>query len=129
MLKLGFAFGIVLLSLIANVPAFASADSSLPIVFPSPAACFNLGSYYSIAVPLLNTLNDSITVVIFGVLHNTIGQPLQVATVSDILAGGGNATAYVPIMLPFANYSVNVFVWSVNGSSISSEQSNLQLAC
>ncbi|MFI5420334.1 MAG: hypothetical protein ACHQ1H_05155 [Nitrososphaerales archaeon] len=127
--KLVFAVGIVFITGLVNVPAFASANSSLPIIFPSPAYCTDIGPYNTIAVPLLNTLTDPITAVIIGVLHNSIGQPLQVTDGSITLMGGGNVTVHVPVYLPYANYSVNVFVWSVNGSSISSEQSNLLLTC
>jgi hypothetical protein len=126
--KLVFVIGIVFIAVIANVPVFASAVSSLPvnqIVFPSLAYCFSGFISPAIAVPIENTLNISITAIVFAVLHNSIGQPLQVSTGTVTLAGGGNATVYVPNTLPIGNYSTDIFVWSVNDSSLSVEESYL----
>jgi hypothetical protein len=113
---------------------FASSASSTnfqqSIIFPSPAFCQPGGTYETIAVSIKNTVNFTITAIVFGVLHNlTNGQTLQVSTGTAALGAGQNVTVYDIINLQYGNYSTDVFVWSVNGSSLSSEQSNVLIAC
>jgi hypothetical protein len=100
----------------------------VPIDFPAPATCLELGVYRAIGVPVENTLISSITVVVFAVFHNSLGQTLEVSTSTVTIGSGKNVTAYGVNTLPYGNYSIDVFVWTVNGSSVSSEQ-QLQMAC
>lgn len=82
-----------------------------------------LGEYKTMTVPLRYTENVSIAGIVIGVFHNSIGQTLEVSTSTIIAAQEQNVTSYLVITLAYGNYSVNVFVWSVSGTSLSGEES------
>lgn len=98
------------------------------ITFPAAASYYQLGPYPTVSVPVSNTQAAPLTVVVFAVVHNGAGQTLEVATstVANI-APGASSTAYVPINLPAGTYSVNVFVWSTSGASLSQEQAGVSI--
>jgi hypothetical protein len=84
--------------------------------------------YRSIAVPIQNNNASSITAIVFGVVRNAQGQPLEVSTATLTLNIGKNATSYVVITLALGNYSSEIFVWSTWGASFSQTQ-YLTAAC
>jgi hypothetical protein len=98
------------------------------VSFPSPAASCTIGTYKAVCVSIKNTQAGAITGVVFAVVHNAAGQTVQVSTstVSN-LAAGSSSTAYVILSVPSGTYSVNVFVWSTSGGSISTSQSNVSI--
>jgi len=133
LLSLIILVAILSLALQGVLQVFASTDNSTnfqqPFIFPSPAYCYPLG-YRTIAVPVRNTLTSPLTAIVFGVFHSITNEDtLLVSTSNIIVAGGQNQTGYVVVNLQSETYSVNVFVWSINGSSLSSEQANLILSC
>jgi len=94
-------------------------DQPVPINYPAPAYCSNLGIYEAVVVPIENTLTNSITVIVFSVLSNSAGQTLEVSTATITLAPGQyNEPAYVITMLAYGNYSADIFVWTTTGAAI-----------
>ena len=135
-----FAFIIIILTTLLaasclNILAVVRASSDQPaawVLFPSPAYCTNLGVFPAEAVPVHGTdwLSSPTTLIVFGVLHNSMMQTIDVSTATIILSNGENETAYVVYNLPEpGNYTVNVFVWSTLGASVSMGQNNLLVTC
>jgi len=91
--------------------------------FPSTPKAGTLGPYHVVNVTVTNTQSTTITAVVLAVVHNAAGQTVQVSTSTVTVAALGSATAYPVLTLPSGTYSVNVFVWSTSGSSLSSSQS------
>jgi len=117
--SLGSVTGTVTVTVVTSVNA---------ITFPSTAASCTLGTYNAVCVSVQNTQAAAITGVVFAVVHNAAGQTIQVATSTvSSLAAGSSTTAYVVLSVPAGTYSVNVFVWSTTGSSISVEQSSVSI--
>jgi len=90
--------------------------------FPSTPKFSKFGPYNSVNATVTNTQSSTITAVVLAVFHNAAGQTLQVATGTAQVAAGASATVYVITNLPSGTYSVNVFVWSSTGNSLSSSQ-------
>ncbi len=95
---------------------------SSTISYPSPAKYQLFGTYRAVNVTITNTQSTSMTVVVLAVFHNAAGQTLQVGTSTATVAAGASTTAFVVSNQPSGTYSVNVFVWSTSGSSLSSSQ-------
>jgi hypothetical protein len=95
---------------------------SSAISYPSTAKYQLFGTYHAVNVTITNTQSTSMTVVVLAVFHNAAGQTLQVGTSTATLAAGASTTAFVVSNQPSGTYSVNVFVWSTSGSSLSSSQ-------
>jgi len=87
--------------------------------YPAPAKYYLLGTYHTINVTITNAQATSSTVVVLAVVHNAAGQTLEVTSSSAIVAAGATISAYPIINLPSGTYSVNVFVWSISGASLS----------
>jgi len=91
--------------------------------FPSaPKYSLFGGTYHAVNATITNTGTSTITAIVIAVFHNSVGQTLQVATGTASVAAGPSATVYVITNLPSGTYSVNVFVWSSTGSSLSGAQ-------
>jgi len=102
--------------------------SQTAFTFPSTASSCTLGTYNAVCVSVMNTQSAAITGVVFAVVHNAQGQTVQVATSTvSSLAAGSSTTAYVVLSVPAGTYTVNVFVWSSTGASISTEQSSVSI--
>jgi hypothetical protein len=78
-----------------------------------------LGPYHTVNVTVTNTQAATITAVVFAVVHNAAGQTLEVSTSTVSVAAGSTSSAFVVVNQPAGTYSVNVFVWSTSGSSLS----------
>jgi len=103
-------------------------SSTTAITFPSPAASCTLGAYNAVCVSVTNTQAAAVTGVVFAVVHDSAGHTLQVATSTfSSLAPSSSTTAYVVLSVPAGTYSVNVFVWSTTGASISVSQSSVSI--
>jgi len=88
--------------------------------FPATPTYYLLGGvYHTVNVSITNTQATSSTVVVLAVVHNGAGQTLEVSSSSAIVAAGSTISAYPVINLPSGTYSVNVFVWSTSGASLS----------
>jgi len=88
--------------------------------FPATPTYYLLGGvYHTVNASIKNTQATSSTVVVLAVVHNAAGQTLEVTSSSAIVAAGSTISAYPVINLPSGTYSVNVFVWSTSGASLS----------
>jgi hypothetical protein len=105
----------------STAPGFLNYADRLPIEYPSPAYCGDLGVYFAFAVPI-ESEPGSITVVVFAVMHNSIGQTLDISTATFTLVQGQSETAYPIITLAYGNYSATVFVWTTTGAAIAPPQ-------
>jgi len=90
--------------------------------FPSTPAYEKLSTFNGVNVTVTNTQSSAVTAIIFAVFHNSAGQTLQVATGSVAVAADTTQSAFVPTTLASGTYSVNVFVWSTAGVSLSSSE-------
>ncbi len=120
--------GLLFVSGFSQVVASAVAANTFqqPITFPSSPFCGLLDG--AVGVPIKNTGTAPLSGVVIGVFHNSIGQPLEIATGVFYNITAQNFTTYVAASLPSGNYSINFFVWSLNGSSISNTET-VWIAC
>ena len=116
-----------------TVPAFA--DSGSPAVAQSLTftsqpwiEVVNSSASY-LAVTYHNQSPDQVNGTIYAVVHNTLGQTVQISTqqISGI-APGQNATAVLPLSLPLDSYGVDVFVLSSGGWVISTTTNSTVVA-
>jgi hypothetical protein len=113
-----------------TVTTTATSTPTSPNAFTFPSsASYQLfgGTYHSVAVPVTNTGTGTVTAVVFAVAHNAQGQTVEVSTATVSVSALGTQTAYVILNLPSGTYTVNVFVWSTSGASISAEQSSVAI--
>jgi hypothetical protein len=108
----------------ATVTVTSSSTGGTPgsFSFPSTPKYYKLSVYNTVNVTVTNTQTSSLTAIVFAVFHNSAGQTLQVSTSSVTVPAGSTATAFVPTTLASGTYSVNVFVWSTTGSSLSQSE-------
>jgi hypothetical protein len=67
-----------------------------------------------------NTLNFTVTGIVFLVVHNAIGQTVSYSASTIVVAGNQTGTAYnVVYGVPHGAYSGTIFVTSTGGASIS----------
>jgi hypothetical protein len=90
--------------------------------FPATAKYYLLGTYHTVNVSITNTQGTSSTVVVLAVVHNAAGQTLEVTSSSAVVAAGATISAYPVLNLPSGTYSVNIFVWSTSGASLSQSE-------
>jgi len=107
---------------VVTVTVTSSNTGSGTFTYPSPAMYQKFGPYNAVNATITNTQSSAITAVVLAVFHNSAGQTLQVATGTASVAAGASTTVFVITNLPSGTYSVNVFVWSSTGSSLSSSQ-------
>lgn len=80
-----------------------------------------LGAYSSFQIVYANNnMNTNVTGIIFMVVHNYLGQTVEISTATLQLAAGTNGTAH-PIIFGLASdtYSATFFVTSTSGVAIS----------
>ena len=83
--------------------------------------CIPLSPYHAMAATVNNTGSTTLTGIVFGVFHNSLGQTLQISTgIASNVSGGQNTTVFIISTLPTTvNYTVIFFVWGTSGSSLS----------
>ena len=100
-----------------------------PFIFSISPKCSEAAPFPTVNVTVENTESSELTGVIIAVLHDSVGRPLFVASGSITLAGGQNTTAFAGAYVSPGNYSTNVFIWSINGSSLSASQTAIIPFC
>jgi hypothetical protein len=79
-----------------------------------------IGGYSVSALTYLNTSNTTVIGVVFMVIHNDLGQTVEVSTATLQLAAGANGTAYLTRFgLASGAYSGTFFVVEPSGVAIS----------
>jgi hypothetical protein len=81
----------------------------------------NQGPNYVFAMTYANSANISLLGIVFLVVHNSLGQTLEISTGSVVLAAGANGTAF-PVVFGLApgTYQGTYFVISPAGTAMSS---------
>ena len=87
---------------------------------PSPPVYGPLGPYSSFSIPYVNTFNTTAIGIVFMVVHNSLGQTVEISTGVLQLAAGANGTAYTIVFgLASGEYSATFFVTEPSGVAIS----------
>jgi hypothetical protein len=78
------------------------------------------GPYQGITSTFTNNSNAPVTAFVYAVVHNALGQTVDISTATITAPAGGSATAFnVLFGLPSGTYSVSLFVTSSSGTAIS----------
>lgn len=112
-----------------SVPAFAASaslaplQSGQPIAFMGPPVVNGTnGAVYFLGVSYVNQSPGVMNGTVVAVLHNYLGQTVEIATASfSDIAAGQNSTATMGLFVPFDAYTVDVFAISTGGWAISAE--------
>jgi hypothetical protein len=81
--------------------------------------CTKLGIFWALGVSGLSTQQGSNEAVVIAVLHDSIGQTVDVTTSTATFNQGENQTLYFVINLPFGTYYVGVFPFTTSGQPVS----------
>jgi hypothetical protein len=122
-LPIAFLFAFLLaIPFQATMAAATSACSSTGCWFETGDPVYApLGPYTSFGTTYANGINATVTGVVFMVVHNSLGQTVQISTCVLQLAAGANGTAYtIAFGLASGEYSATFFVVSTGGYAISS---------
>lgn len=98
-------------------PALGCAQCWLQV---GPAVFARLGPYQSVQVTYNNGIGGNVTGIVFAVVHNSLGQTVEISTATLQLQAGANGTAY-PVLfgLPSGQYSTTIFAIESSGIAIS----------
>jgi hypothetical protein len=103
----------------------AQASTSLNCEGPPWASIGNplytqVGPYDVIAISYTNLCSGSVLGVVFAVVHNMLGQTVEISTGTLQLAAGANGTAFAVVFgLPDGEYSGTLFAVSASGVALS----------
>lgn len=87
----------------------------------APPTYVQLEAYSSFNIPYVNLFSSASIGIVFMVVHNYLGQTVEISTATLQLAAGANGTAY-PIAFGLASgtYSATFFVTEASGVAIAS---------
>jgi len=78
------------------------------------------GAYKGVQSTFTNTSNAPVTAFVYAVVHNALGQTVDISTATITAPAGGSATAFNALFgLPSGTYSVTLFITSSSGTAIS----------
>lgn len=78
------------------------------------------GIYNGVTTSFTNNSNAPVTGFVYAVVHNALGQTVDISTATITAPAGGSATAFNALFgLPPGTYSVSIFVTSSSGTAIS----------
>jgi hypothetical protein len=78
------------------------------------------GAYSGVTSTFTNTSNAPVTAFVYAVVHNALGQTVDISTATVTASAGGSVTAFNALFgLPPGTYSVTIFVTSSSGTAIS----------
>jgi hypothetical protein len=122
------ALSVVFLFLFVILSSFQSATAADLASCPAgtcwteigPPVYTALGPYQSVEISYINGINATVTGIVFMVVHNYLGQTVEISTATLTLAAGANGTAY-PIAFGLApcQYSASLFATSTSDVAIS----------
>jgi hypothetical protein len=80
------------------------------------------GAYTGVTTTFTNTSNAPVTAFIYAVVHNALGQTVDISTATVTASAGGSATAFNALFgLAPGTYSVTIFATSNSGTAISGQ--------
>jgi hypothetical protein len=80
------------------------------------------GQYQGVTTTFTNNSNAPVTAFVYAVVHNALGQTVDISTATVTASAGGSATAFNALFgLPPGTYSVSIFVTSSSGTAISGQ--------
>lgn len=103
----------------------AQASTILSCEVPSWASIGNplytqVGPYDVIAISYTNLCSGNVLGIVFAVIHNVLGQTVEISTGTLQLAAGANGTAFAVVFgLPDGEYSGTLFAASASGVALS----------
>lgn len=117
------------LSLLFVLSSFQSATAA-NLTSCNPGACWaeigspnytSLGPYHTVEITYANSANATMTGIVFMVVHNYLGQTVEISTATLTLTAGTNGMAF-PIAFGLAQgqYSATLFTTSAAGVAITS---------
>jgi hypothetical protein len=78
------------------------------------------GSYTGVTSTFTNTSNAPVTAFVYAVVHNALGQTVDISTATVTASAGGSTTAFNALFgLAPGTYSVSIFATSSSGTAIS----------
>jgi len=78
------------------------------------------GAYTGVTSTFTNNSNAPVTAFVYAVVHNALGQTVDISTATVTASAGGSATAFNALFgLPPGTYSVTIFATSSSGTAIS----------
>jgi hypothetical protein len=78
------------------------------------------GSYTGVTSTFTNNSNSPVTAFVYAVVHNALGQTVDISTATVTASTGGSATAFNALFgLAPGTYSVTIFATSSSGVAIS----------
>jgi len=87
---------------------------------PGTSSTTTLNGNPTLVVPFTNNSNQGQTVIVYGVVHNALGQTVYYTTSTITPGAGGSATAYLVLAgLPHGTYTVSYFAVSASGIAVS----------
>ncbi len=103
-----------------SAEAVSSCTSDICWTQVDPPVLTQLATYQSFKVTYNNTISVSMTGMVFMVVHNSLGQTVQISISSLQLAPGANGSAF-PILLglPSGNYTATFFATTPGDVAIS----------
>lgn len=124
-----FSFTLLLLITVGSFPANAitigrysySGVCAQCWIIVNPPSYTPFGAFDSIEATFTNEFSTNVTGIVFVVVHNSIGQTVEISTATLPLGAGANGTSYAVIfgLVPGASYSGNIFVTEASGVAIS----------
>ena len=79
-----------------------------------------LGPYDVIEISYTNLCSSNVLGIVFAVVHNMLGQTVEISTATLLLASGANGTAFAVVFgLPDGEYSGTLFTTSASGTALS----------
>jgi hypothetical protein len=78
------------------------------------------GQFTGVTSTFTNNSNAPVTAFVYAVVHNALGQTVEISTATVTASAGGSTTAFNALFgLPPGTYSVTIFVTSSSGTAIS----------
>lgn len=121
--SVGFLFLLLLVPSLqyATVNAAVACSSGNCWTEASPPAFVHLAGYSGFTITYVNGFSTNMTGIVFMVVHNSLGQTVEISTGGLSLAAGANGTAYtVTNGLAPGQYAATFFATATSGYAISS---------
>jgi len=97
-----------------------SCNSTTCLTVSGTPAKSTQGTYTGITSTFTNNSDAPVTAFVYAVVHNALGQTVDISTATVTASAGGSATAFNALFgLPPGTYSVTIFVTSSAGTAIS----------